>query len=117
MEEILKSLGGGFDLAAVASGAGLLGGGTSTMIALAIGGRFLRFIVRTFLTAALTGVGFYFLLGALGFQIVPKTDTASAGKPEWAEGLAGTESARRAAENDPDGERTYYISSPFRRDG
>ena len=44
-----------------------------------IRGAIMRFIVRTLITALLTGIGFYILLGVLGFQIVPAEESASAG--------------------------------------
>ena len=110
IDSILEQLGGGADLAAVASSAGLLGGGTSTLVALMIGGKILRFIIRTLLTAALTGVGFYFLLGWLGFKIVPANDVAAL--PNSSE-LVGIE----RVEEDDDSTR-YVIQSPFRgKDG
>ena len=67
-----------FDLAAVASGAGLAGGGTSALLAMAVSGAIRRFIVRLLMTAVLTGVGFYLLLGWLGFEIVPRDEIAQA---------------------------------------
>lgn len=109
IEDILNSLGGGADLAAVASSAGLLGGGTSTLIALAIGGKILKFVIRTVLTALLTGVGFYFLLGWLGFKIVPAEDVA--GLPN-ASDLVGIE--RVDEDKDDDTRRRYVIQSPLR---
>lgn len=113
MEGILSQLGGGADLAAIASGAGLLGGGTSTILALMIGGKIVRFIVRTILTAALTGIGFYFLLGALGFRIVPAEEVAAV-RPQG-EGFVGIESVAATVPTEP-GKTTYVINSPFRKD-
>lgn len=67
-----------FDLAAVASGAGLAGGGGAAILAWSIKGAIMRFIVRTIITALLTGIGFYVLLGWLGFEIVPKDEVVAA---------------------------------------
>lgn len=109
-----------FDLAAVASGAGLAGGAGSTAIALAFSGAIIRFIMRTLLTALLTGVGFIFLLDWLGFEIVASEELAARAPLE--EGRFGTQTftgpeagpAERA--ETPEGERIYVINSPFRKD-
>ena len=71
MEYFQGIFGEGFDLAAVASGAGLFGGGASAALAWMVSGAIMKFILRTVLTAVLTGGGFLFLLHYLGFQIVP----------------------------------------------
>lgn len=120
-----------FDLAAVASGAGLAGGGGAAVLAWSIKGAIMRFIARTIITAILTGVGFYFLLGWLGFEIVPKDEFAAAPQPQSSiyaqsesflpgersaasEELAGA--APETAEDDKAGRR-IAVSSPFRRGG
>lgn len=109
-----------FDLAAVASGAGLVGGAGSTAVALAFSGTIIRFIMRTVLTALLTGVGFVFLLNWLGFEIVASEELAA--RAPVLDGRFGTESFTgpdgqpvEKAEI-PQGERVYVINSPFRRD-
>jgi hypothetical protein len=109
IDTILEQLGGGADLAAVASSAGLLGGGTSTLVALMIGGKILRFIIRTLLTAALTGVGFYFLLGWLGFKIVPASEVADRPNASDLVGIERVETEEEAATR-------YVIRSPFREE-
>ena len=116
MEQLQDIFGNGIDLAAVASGAGLMGGGVSTAFVMMISGAFKRFIVRTLLTAVLTGVGFLFLLDYLGFEIVPpeafRAETPYQGQSFDAPGSAGDQSQQRSAANDPD-KRVYYVSSPF----
>ncbi|MGB3625762.1 MAG: hypothetical protein WA989_08035 [Henriciella sp.] len=115
-----------FDLAAVASGAGLAGGGGAAMLAWTIKGAIMRFIVRTLITAVLTGVGFYFLLGFLGFQIVP-SDEVAATSPSSRIALDETsdtfspQSTRPELAGAPDkeaeGEKRIIVKSPFRRGG
>lgn len=124
-----------FDLAAVASGAGLAGGGGAAILAWSIKGAIMRFIARTLITAVLTGIGFYFLLGWLGFEIVPRDEVAAAPaprasvfaqsdsfmpaeRPAAGDELAGAgpETGEETAEEDRD-ERRIVVSSPFRRGG
>ena len=117
-----------FDLAAVASGAGLAGGGGAAVVAWAVRGAVMRFIVRTVITAALTGIGFYVLLGALGFQIVPEdevvTTPAARGMAQMDETSdtflpqgASPELAGEPAPADDDGKERIIVKSPFRRGG
>ena len=115
----MESLGEGFDLAAVASAAGLGGGATGTAAAaLAFKGWIMKFVVRTLITALFTGVGFFYLLGALGFEIVASDQVAGATPPAMSRGLVGTESASAPPDAAPieQGETTkrYAVSSPFR---
>lgn len=113
-----------FDLAAVASGAGLGGGVISALVVSAFSGAFLKFIIRIVVTAIITGVGFYFLLGWLGFEIVPRDEIAANSAPSASayarsEGflpggndeLAGASPAPAEREDT----RTIVVSSPFRR--
>lgn len=113
-----------FDLAAVASGAGLAGGGGGAILAWMVRGAILRFIVRTIITAALTGVGFYFLLGVLGFQIVPEDDVAASGPARFGETSdtflpqgASPELAGEPAETGDRDDKRIIVKSPFRRGG
>jgi hypothetical protein len=71
--------GGGFDLAAVASAAGL-GGSAVAAIGAAIffKGLIMRILAQVVVTAALTFVGFIALLQVMGYAIVPKDETAAA---------------------------------------
>ena len=112
-----------FDLAAIASGAGLAGGGGAAAIAWTIKGAIVRFIIRTLATAIITGIGFYFLLGALGFQIVPE-DEVAATTPST--GMAFDDSGdtfrpqsgtERAEAAEDDGKTRIIVKSPFRKDG
>ena len=109
-----------FDLAAVASGAGLAGGAGSTAIALAFSGAIVRFIMRTLLTALLTGVGFVFLLDWLGFEIVASEELAARAPIEdgrfGAESFTGPDGQPVERAEIPKGERVYVINSPFRKD-
>ncbi len=109
-----------FDLAAVASGAGLAGGAGSTAIALAFSGAIVRFVMRTVLTALLTGVGFVFLLDWLGFEIVSSEELAARAPVEGgvfgAESFTGPDGAAGQQAEIAQGERVYVINSPFRRD-
>lgn len=63
-----------FDLAAVASGAGLLGGAAGTGIAVVFSGVIMKFLARIAVTAIMTGVGYLALLNWLGFEIIPPED-------------------------------------------
>ncbi|WP_018146551.1 hypothetical protein [Henriciella marina] len=114
-----------FDLAAVASGAGLGGGVISALVVSAFSGAFLKFIIRIVVTAVITGVGFYFLLGWLGFEIVPRDEIAASPAPSASvyarsEGflsevgndeLAGASPAPAEREDT----RQIVVTSPFRR--
>ncbi len=113
-----------FDLAAVASGAGLAGGGGAAMLAWTIKGAIMRFIVRTFITAVLTGIGFYFLLGFLGFQIVPEEEVAlsppgGSARLDRSSDTFSPQSTRPELAGEParaeDGRTTIVVKSPFRR--
>ncbi|WP_084417981.1 hypothetical protein [Henriciella litoralis] len=117
-----------FDLSAVAGGAGLAGGGGAAVIAWLVRGAILRFIVRILFTAVLTGVGFYFLLGFLGFEIVPKEEVAATAPANRSAAfrnesflpqadrseLAGAAPERTEARED---DKRIVIKSPFRRGG
>lgn len=115
-----------FDLAAVASGAGLAGGSGAAVLAWTIKGAIMRFIVRTLITAVLTGVGFYFLLGFLGFQIVPSDEVAATPPSnsmafDESDDTFRPQSTRPELAGEPAGEATdekrIIVKSPFRRDG
>lgn len=120
-----------FDLAAVASGAGLLGGAGAAGVAAFISGAIMRFLLRTLLTAALTGVGFLALLYYLGFEIVPRDEVAAAPaatetrdpggvfSPQMLpDGATGENGETETAEADPGeekaGRRVLVVKSPFR---
>ena len=111
-----------FDLAAVASGAGLAGGGGAAILAWTVKGAIVRFIVRTLATAVITGIGFYFLLGALGFQIVPE-DQVAATPPAGRMAIDETsdsfspQAVRPEDAKEDDGKTTIVVKSPFRRGG
>lgn len=115
-----------FDLAAVASGAGLAGGGGAAVLAWTIKGAIMRFIIRTLVTAVLTGVGFYFLLGFLGFQIVP-SDEVAATPPSSSMAFDDTDNTFRPQGTRPElagepeqaaeDEKRIVVKSPFRRGG
>lgn len=114
-----------FDLAAVASTAGLGGGVISAIVVKAFSGAILKFLVRIFATAVLTGIGFYYLLGFLGFEIVPRSEVAAAAPnqspsvyarsetylPGASDEAASSSSETQEAERD----RHLVVSSPFRR--
>ncbi|RIJ25857.1 hypothetical protein D1224_01690 [Henriciella barbarensis] len=114
-----------FDLAAVASTAGLGGGVISAIVVKAFSGAILKFLVRIFATAVLTGIGFYYLLGFLGFEIVPRSEVAAAAPnqspsvyarnetylPGASDDAASSSSETQEAERD----RRLVVSSPFRR--
>lgn len=111
-------LGGGFDLAAVASAAGLGGGAISAVAALMFfKGFFVRIFTQMVMTAVLTGIGFLTLLNALGFEIVPRDNPQAAALAPLAGAndlvTAQSFDASKAAPADT-GKRTYYIKSPFR---
>ena len=111
-----------FDLAAVASAAGLAGSGGAAILAWMVRGAIMRFILRTLLTAVLTGIGFYILLGVLGFEIVPKEDAAARGMADaGVQSFVVPDSSPELAGAAPAGEdtdkRRIVVSSPFRKDG
>ena len=111
-----------FDLAAIASGAGLAGGGGAAAIAWTIKGAIVRFIIRTLATAVITGIGFYFLLGALGFQIVPEDEIAATSGnrmalDETSDTFQPQASRERAEAAEDDGKTRIIVKSPFRKDG
>ena len=111
-----KIFGEGTDLAAVASGAGLFGGGASAAFVLFVHGAIKRFIFRTILTGILTGGGFLFLLHYLGFQIIPPEDFRQSAP--FGQSFDSPDSTQqRSAENDttPEkkGAKIYYVRSPF----
>lgn len=117
-----------FDLAAVASGAGLAGGGGAAILAWSIKGAIMRFIARTLFTAVLTGIGFYFLLGWLGFEIVPKDDVTTAARSGSMSAMSAPGSSFLAQDASPeldgaptpqadDDQKTIIVKSPFRRGG
>lgn len=117
-----------FDLAAVASGAGLAGGGGAAILAWSIKGAIMRFIARTLFTAVLTGIGFYFLLGWLGFEIVPKDDVTTAARSTNMSAMSAPGSSFLAQDASPeldgaptqkadDDQKTIIVKSPFRRGG
>ncbi|RIJ31018.1 hypothetical protein [Henriciella algicola] len=114
-----------FDLAAVASTAGLGGGVISAIVVKAFSGAILKFLVRIFATAILTGIGFYYLLGFLGFEIVPRSEVAAAAPPPSPSVYARSESYLPGADDDAassspapqeeESARRLVVSSPFRR--
>ena len=117
-----------FDLAAVASGAGLAGGGGAAILAWSIKGAIMRFIVRILFTAVLTGIGFYFLLGWLGFEIVPKDDVTAAARSGSMSAMSAPGNSFLAQDASPelegapvqqadDDQKTIIVKSPFRRGG
>lgn len=112
-----------FDLAAIASGAGLAGGGGAAVVAWTIKGAIVRFIVRTLATAVITGIGFYFLLGALGFQIVPEDEVAATAPgnrmafDESSDSFRPQSSGERAETAEDEGKTRIIVKSPFRKDG
>jgi hypothetical protein len=109
-------MGGGFDLAAVASAAGLGGGVVSSVAAMMFfKGVILRVVTQLILTTILTGVGFIVLLNVLGFQIVPR-DNVAAAPPVVSDGLVAPQSMpSQSAEAPAEGEKVYYVKSPFRK--
>ncbi|MDZ4761951.1 MAG: hypothetical protein SGJ21_12865 [Alphaproteobacteria bacterium] len=104
----------GFDLAAVASAAGLGGsaiGGVGAL--LFFKGFLMRILTSVIVTAVLTGIGFLALLNVLGFEIVPKEPTEAAiVSPQSADNFS-VESAP-AAPPATEGKRVYAVKSPFR---
>lgn len=118
-----------FDLSAVAAISGLVGGAGGTgLVAMFVTGAVIKFVLRTVLTAILTGIGFYFMLDFLGFQIVSKEEIASVSpvertygeiQPSFSPSTAsqptpGEEKIKKAEE---EGDRVIVVRSPFRRGG
>lgn len=103
----------GFDLAAVASAAGLGGSAVAAIGAMVFfKGILMRIISQVIVTAALTGVGFLALLNVLGFEIVPRDQgVASVAAP--GSDTFSTQSV--PAEPVDDGKKTYAVKSPFRK--
>ena len=121
MEALQDLFGNGIDLAAVASGAGLFGGSASTALVMLVSGAFKRFVIRTLMTAILTGVGFLFLLDYLGFEIVPPEELRSV-SPQISPYGQSFDAAPGALPEDgqedariQDGKRAYIVRSPFSR--
>lgn len=112
MEFLQNMFGEGFDLAALASGAGLFGGGASALAVAFFRGVIIRFIVRVLVTALLTGVGFLFLLDYLGFEIVPPEEY----QDQFPFSQSLDESHNRSARED-DNDRKIILRSPYRRHG
>lgn len=128
MEWLQEILGGPTDLAAVASGAGLFGGGASTVLVAAFSGAVKRFLIRIVTTAIITGVGFLVLLNYLGFEIVPPeelrdqfpfsqstTSSPPVGSQSFDGGMVQEQASRSAAPQEQ--KRVYVMKSPFRKDG
>ncbi len=126
-----EMFGESFDLAAVASAAGLGGGALSAIVAgVVFKGFIMRFLAQMVMTFALTGVGFLALLHFLGFEIVPKDEAnplgaipgifspqSSLDDPESAiitpQGMVQPERVERA--DGKEGAPIYYVKSPFRK--
>ncbi len=109
---------GEYDLAAIASAAGLGGGAVSSVAAVMVfKGVIMRIITQLILTTVLTGVGFVVLLNVLGFQIVPRDNIAAASPPVMAGDSFSTQSVQPQTAEAPaaSGEKVYYVQSPFRK--
>lgn len=114
-----------FDLAAVASAAGLGGGAVSAITAAVVfKGIIMRFLAQMMMTMVLTGAGFLALLHFLGFEIVPKDDAQPFGslsgvvQPQGEFGNTFEAQSSRSAEQaaaEEEGAPIYYVKSPFRR--
>lgn len=118
-----------FDLAAVASAAGLGGGAVSAITAaIVFKGVIIRFLAQMLMTTALTGAGFLALLHFLGFEIVPKDEAQPFGslsgvvQPQagvsdsfQVQTAPQSEAARRVEEAEREGAPIYYVKSPFRK--
>ncbi len=113
--------GEGFDLAAVASAAGLGGSAVAAVgAAVVFKGLLLRILTQVIVTAILTGVGFLALLGFLGFEIVPKDQPVAAftaPAPDGSESFSvqSVPSGPPASTAESEGKRTFAVKSPFRR--
>lgn len=114
MEFLQDMFGEGIDLAALASGAGLFGGGASAILVAFFHGVVKRFIIRTLATAVLTGVGFLFLLDFLGFQIVPPEDLNA--QFPFGQSFDSTGEQRESNLKGGNPNRTYVMTSPFRKE-
>jgi len=108
--------GGGVDLAAVASAAGLGGSAVSAIGAMIFfKGIIMRILTQIVVTAALTGVGFLALLNVLGFQITPKPEPAVASITVPGSDNFSVQSVPATTAAPDDGKKTYYVKSPFRK--
>ncbi|MEP7209313.1 MAG: hypothetical protein ABI740_00620 [Alphaproteobacteria bacterium] len=106
-------MGEGFDLAAVASAAGLGGSAIATIGALIFfKGIVIRILTQIVVTAALTGIGFLTLLNTLGFEIVPKPAMAASAlvSPQSAENFSVQSVAPPPVD---DGKTRIYVKSPW----
>jgi hypothetical protein len=115
------------DLSAVAAISGLVGGAGGTgLVAMFVTGAVIKFVLRTVLTAILTGVGFYFMLDFLGFQIISKEEVASTApiersfgdvQPSFSPAGVGKSSPlqEKIQKAEADGDRVIVVRSPFRR--
>lgn len=103
----------GFDLAAVASAAGLGGSAVAAIGAMVFfKGILLRILSQVVVTAVLTGVGFLALLNILGFEIVPRDERAAIVASPGSDTFS-TQSA--TPEPVEEGKKTYAVRSPFRK--
>lgn len=108
--------GGGVDLAAVASAAGLGGSAVSAIGAMVFfKGIIMRILTQIIVTAALTGVGFLALLNVLGFQITPKPEPVVASITVPGSDNFSVQSVPTTTAAPDDGKKTYYVKSPFRK--
>lgn len=113
--ELLEQFG---DLTAIASAAGLGGGALGVAGNLFFRGLIMRFIVRSLLTAVVTGVGFLFLLNYLGYEIKRKDDftppAVKSGAMDGRHSSSFDQAASGPAEADEDEEdkRVLYVSRP-----
>lgn len=107
----------GFDLAAVASAAGLGGSAVAAIGAMVFfKGILLRIVTQIIVTAALTGVGFLALLNVLGFEIVPRDQPVAVITPAPGSDTFSVQSVPMApVETAEEGKKTYAVKSPFRR--
>ena len=106
-----------FDLAAIASAAGLAGSGGATLLALMFAGKIVKLVIKLIFTAIFTGIGFYFLLGWLGFEIVPKETSTAAISPAGENFAPMSGAPARTASNEDQGDKVIVVKSPFRRGG
>lgn len=110
-------MGEAFDLAKVAGMAGLGGSAIAGIVgAMVFKGLILRILTQIVLTTVLTVVGFVALLGMLGFEIVPKPETASRATI-MADGLVTTQSVPASPSSEetvPPGKKRLYVKSPWK---
>jgi hypothetical protein len=113
--------GGGVDLAAIASAAGLGGSAVSGIAALLLFKGFLaRLFAQIVVTTGLTGVGFLVLLNSLGFEIVPRENPQAAavapspGAESFQPESVQPEAAPAEQAAIEAGKKVYYVKSPFR---